>query len=184
MPLPYGMEQAAKQRLLGDPEHEIFFKLLDTVGNGTGVTDMSTTADVYFTRAPAGQIYVIDHITLTILDDAAIDIDGWGGLAALTNGCLFTLQRKETAAVTAYDIFDFTGGVSLKDHAQLGRLGELNFTTDAGACLIQLHVALGSPVRLDGDKGESIVFETQDSLTALVRQEVAITGRLFHGQLG
>lgn len=183
MPLPYGEAQAKKQMLLGDPEHELLFALLDTVGDGSGTKNMATTADVYLTKAPTNEIYVIDHITIGILDDSAIDVDGWGGIAALTTGCLFTIQREEGASA-AYDIFDFTGGETLKDHIQLGRLGEMNFISDATGCFVQLHMALGAPIRLDGDKGEAIVFEVQDNLSTLVRQEVAITGRRFLGKLG
>jgi hypothetical protein len=173
--IPYGEEQIQKARSMGSPEHEILTRLLDTVGNGSGVKNMAAAADEYFLTPPAGSIYVVERVFINILDASAVDIDGWGGIAALVTGCKFEIRRQEAAASPAIVARDLTGGETLKDHIQLGRYARLDIQSDAGGCTVQAEYAVPT-LRLDGDRGESLVFETQDSLVALVRQEVCVTG--------
>jgi hypothetical protein len=140
---------------------------------------MAAAAARFYIKPPAKTVLIIDAIEITILDDAPIDIDGWGGLAALTTGCLFETRRRESTSA-AVVVKDFTDGVPLADHAQLANLGAISFVSDAGGCLVTVHIDLRGgpgPIRLDGDRGESLNFETQDSLIGLVRQNVAVIGR-------
>ena len=169
------MTQIEKAKLMGSPVHDVLTRLLDTVGDGSGTTDMATTADIYYLTPPEGQIYIVENIFINILDDAALDIDGWGGIAALASGCKFNIFRGSSSAR------DLTAGAPLQDHLQLGRYAKLEIETDAGGCIVHAHFAIPT-IRLDGDAGESLVFEVQDDLSSLVRQEVSVTGFLCQGK--
>lgn len=182
MPLPYGLEQIDKWLAMGSPEHEILARLLDTVGDGSGTKDMAGAANVYFIQPPAGEIYLIRNIVLTISDDAGFDADGWGGLAALANGCKFEIRRKEGAS-PAVVVRDLTDGVVLKEHAQLGRYGSLSLAVDAGGgCVVQAMFEYLPVIRLDGDRKEQLVFQVQDSLANLVTQEMMVLGLRCQGK--
>jgi len=174
MPLPYGETEIRRAYELGSREHEILSRLLDSVGNGTGTKNMAGAADEYLIKPPAGEIFLIDQIIVTIEDGAAIDVDGWGALVALTNGCLFRVRRQEAASpvVTVKDLAD---GTPFKSNIQLGRLGELYIFSSMTGCLIQAKLKIPT-IRLDGQRGESLSFETQDDLSGLTRQEVAVLG--------
>jgi hypothetical protein len=176
---PYGFDEALKLRHLGGPQHPILSELLDTDGDGDGTTNMATTADVYFTQPPAGQLYVINTIDILIADDGLLDVDGWGSLVALTTGCKLDITRAETATITPYSVHDFTAGVALKHHGHLARLGDISFTDSALGCLVQVHLNDIPTFRLDGDRGEALVLETQDNLSGLVSMEVKIHGHIF-----
>lgn len=180
MTIPYGPETLNKALLMGDPEHSIMHRLLDSLGDGSGNKNMAAVAGRFYMKPSAHEILIVDSIEITILDASPIDIDGWGGLAALVNGCLFETRRRESTS-PAVVVKDFTGGVTLKDHAQLANFGPISFVSDVGGCLVTLHIELrndSGPIRIDGDRGESLNFVTQDSLVGLVRQNVMAIGRL------
>ena len=180
MTLPYGPETLDKALLMGDPENSGFHRLLDSLGTGIGNKNMAAAAARFYIKPAAHEVVLVDQIEITILDDAPIDIDGWGGLAALTTGCLFEVRRRQSTSPASV-IRDFTNGVPLADHGQLANLGPITFTSTAGGCLVTVHMDLrngSGPVRIDGDRGESLNFETQDSLVGLVRQNVCAIGRL------
>jgi hypothetical protein len=176
--VPYGYDEALKIHHLGSPEHPILSELLDTVGDGSGTKDMATSADTYLLAPPAGLLYVIDAIHLVITDGAALDVDGWGSLAALTLGCNFDIKQG-VAPVSAHD---FTSGVTLKSHGHLARLGPIEFTSTALGCIARVHICENTPFRLDGDRDETLVFQTLDDLTALSSMEVGVFGRVFYAK--
>ena len=174
MPLQYGEENIRRVLLMGSREHEILARLLDTVGDGTGTKNMAAAAATYRIKPPVGEVYLIHNIFANILDDAPIDMDGWGGIAALANGCKFEIRRQE-AASPAVVVRDLTDGQPMKDNLQLSRFGRLETQSGATGCIIHVDFKLPA-IRLDGDRGESLVFQTQDNLAALVRQEVSVAG--------
>lgn len=172
----YSMDAAYKQKLLGNPTNDILARYLDSVGDGSGTKNMAAAADEYFLAPGSNLIYVVDHIRIAIVDDAALDADGFGGLAALTNGCLLKVQSVDGNVA---DIVDLTDDVSIKSHGELSGLGKLSIIDEAAGCFVQCDVELGAPIRLNGDRNERLLFKTQDDLSGLVSLYVFATGRIF-----
>lgn len=176
--LPYSEESAARHKAIGSPNHAELVRHLDTNRDGTGTTDMATTADTYGIEPPAGTIYVIDKIRIAITDASALDADGFGGIAALTTGCLLEIREKPGDSAEQ-KIHDFVQAAAIKSHAHLMAMGQTELYAGTADCAVQTEIALGAPVRLDGNRNEALVFQTQDDLSALSGMGVLIVGREY-----
>lgn len=176
--LPYSEESAARQQLIGSPNHAEFNQRLDTNRDGTGTTDMATTADVYGIAPPTGTIYVIDDIRIALTDGAVLDADGFGGIAALTTGCLLEIREKPGDSDEQV-IRDLTLGATIKSHTELAAMGHAEFYSGTADCIVQASLAPVAPIRLDGDRGEALVFVTQDDLSGLSSMGVTAVGREY-----
>jgi hypothetical protein len=176
--LPYSEESAARHKALGSPNHAELVRHLDTNRIGTGTTSMNTTADVYGIKPPSGIIYVIDAIRISFSDATALVASGFGGLAALANGCLLEI-REDPGGSPEQSVRDLTLGAPIKTHVQLAAMGPTEIYSGAADCLVQSAVAAGAPFRLDGNRGESLVFAVQDDLSGLTEMGVVAVGREY-----
>jgi len=176
----YSLDTAYKQKLLGNPTNDLLGRFLDTVGDGSGTKNMNVAADEYFIKPGADLIYVIDKVSILIEDDAVLDPAGFGGRATLTTGCLLKVQEDNGGA--PHDIVDLTDGIAIKTNGELALIGHLTVADGAASCFVQCDVSLGAPIRLDGNRNERLLFETQDlvgELGNLVKLYVFVAGRIF-----
>ncbi len=155
-----------------------FARKLDTVGNGTGTTDMavdgSGTPAVYRIKPAVGQIFQISRLIFYIEDASSIDTGGWGGVGGgnpLTNGCL--LQKKQGGSTNTGILLNSNGHLASimydVNHEKFGSgneflVGRLTFTK------------FGGEIRLIGDNGDELLFTIQDDLTGLDAQYVTAQG--------
>jgi hypothetical protein len=175
----YSEDTASKQRLLGNPTNDILARYLDSVGDGSGTKNMATTTDEYYLSPPTDQIFVIDKIRISITDGATLDADGFGGIAALVNGCILKIQRNESQVV---DIRDLSDAITIKSHGELASLGKLYVASEAAGCIVECEIDYGigaAPLRLDGKNKERILFHVQDDLSSLSKVYVFASGRMF-----
>jgi len=175
----YSQDAAYKQKLLGNPTNDILARYLDSAGDGSGTKNMAAAADEYFLTPGSNLIYVVDHIRIAITDNVALDADGFGGLAALTAGCLFKVQSVDSVVA---DIVDLANGVPIASHGELSGLGRLSIIDEAAGCFVQCDMDLGAPIRLDGNRNERLLFETKAgavNVSGLVSLYVFATGRIF-----
>lgn len=177
----YSEDNARKQNALGSPTIDILSRYLDSKGDGTGTKDMSVAVpNEYFIQPSGKTVHVIDKIIISIEDDAPIDADGFGGIVALTNGCLLKIKRGGSETVNLLDLFD---GVPLKSHGELAALDHFTTRDTLTGCIVRGMLDLKkSPIRLDGDLGEFLSFETKDNLSSLTKLYVRVGGRIFRNR--
>ena len=178
----YSLDNANKQKALGNPTNDILNRFLDSVGDGSGTKDMAAAADIYYLTPPDGLVYVVDSLRITLGDATSFDADGFGGGAALATGCLLKLEEfNDVAAV----IHDFTDAVPIKSHEELAALGRLEVSdglVQTPGCLVRCTIPWfeeGAPVRINGSKDERLAFTVADSLAGLTKMFVFAQGRIF-----
>ena len=85
-----------------------FVQTMDTVGDGSGTTeilgDFSAAAETFEVAGPtaADEHLVIVRVMVYTEDNASIDVEGYGGAAALTNG--LTLDVTDSAGASVVDL--------------------------------------------------------------------------------
>lgn len=170
-------DAAQNHKLLGNANNDMLMRYFDSVGNSTGTKNMATTVDEYFLTPGVNDIYLIDSIRFAITDSSALDADGFGGIAALSNGCLLKLQEFNDVAS---DILDILDGVPIKSHGELSAIGDIMVSdTTIPGCFIRIDMHFSAPLRLDGSKYHRLMFKVQDDLSALVSVYVYTCGRVF-----
>jgi len=177
MTRPYSVESAEAHKLLGDPNHAELARYLDTVGDGSGSKNMHVAAATYRLSPPSGLIYVIDEIRIVGWDDTVAAGVSFMGLVALTLGCKLEIRSKPSDSDEIV-IEDLTNGVTIKTNGDLACLGETILFNQGAESLVQCSIK-GTPYRLEGNKGESLVFQTQDSLANITGLHVMARGRIY-----
>jgi hypothetical protein len=145
-------------------------------------TDMSSTAGtlgspvIYQIAPPAGAIWQITRLLISIADNTSMDDGTFGGITALTNGVLL---RGNAATVRNATLWKNNGDIALDMYdvtytakapaGENGLRGRWTFTK--GEFIVEL----------DGDQGDAIEFLIQDDLTALTSFKVRAQGRLYGG---
>jgi hypothetical protein len=164
--------------MVGSSSHDEFSRYLDTNRDGTGSVDMNATAATYGIKPDVGEIYVIDSVRIAITDASPLDADGFGGLAALATGCLLEIREKPGDS-DEQAIASLSQGSPIHSHAQLVAVGPTELYSGAADCIVQTEVALAAPIHLDGSRGESLVFQTQDDVSGLTGLHVLAVGRVY-----
>ncbi len=159
-------------------------RLLDTVGDGTGATDMSLNfvAPTLFKLAPPkGSTYYITEIAITFVATGGVSPSGYGSGAVLVNGLQFVLFVSgqsiiipQLAAIMSN--FELTLATI--------RVGEIAFQgNDRGFKGILDFTVLGlPPVQLNGDIGDELQLTLEDNYTTRVasgEQAVSVYGSSF-----
>lgn len=176
----YSEESAAMHMSIGDPNHEEFARHLDTVGDGSGTKNMAAVAATYRLTPPSGTIFVVDEIRIVGWDNAVPAGGGFIGIAALVTGCKLEIREKPHGA-TETVVEDLTGGVPIQNNGHLCLLGTTTFMIESVGiqCIVQCSIKNKSPYRINGSRGESLVFQTQDNLAGLVGLYVSALGREY-----
>ncbi len=159
----------------------IFFRYLDTVGDGSGTKDASAnfgTPDYYFIKPPAATHYVVERLTITIQDTTATTAlaDRFGTSAAITNGLQILYTKGTPGGGTTSIITDITDGVNIKKNSDILRLSSVantgSFTGAAEGAFVgevDFTRATGGALVLDGDNGEALAVYMSDNLSAMAK---------------
>jgi hypothetical protein len=152
------------------PASQIISQYLDSVGDGTGTTDMSTTADTYF-FAPTRPC-VISRMLIYIEDNASVVAGNYGGLSALSTGVSVT-------QVSGSETLNLHGQVTIKTNADWARLCYDVDYTGFGAGNQYVHVRWtfaksGIPVEMES--GDTLNMVISDDLTNLVSHYAMVQG--------
>lgn len=177
MTRPFSAESAMAHKLIGDPNHAELFQYFDTNGDGSGTKDMAAAVNTYRVTPPAGMMYMVDEIRIVGWDEQVAAGVTFMGITALTNGCKLEI-RSQPGASDEVVIEDLTGGVTIKSNGHLATLGETILFNQGAESLVQCSIK-GIPYRLDGNNGESLVFQTQDSLANVTEMYIAAIGRKY-----
>ena len=156
---------------------EPLFRFLDTAGNGTGTKDAIgdySSGQKFWIGPPAGKCYVLHRCIVQIRDTANPSADGYGNLAALTNG----IEPSVTINGTKTDLSD---GLTVKTNATWGRVC-FDVKLDAfgsGNDFISVRWTFsksGQPFILYGDDSDRFDMLLQDNLTGLVGHTFQVQG--------
>lgn len=151
---------------------------LDTVGDGSGTTNMATTSDTYFIAPPAGTIYALNRLNAYVEDgiNEKFGADLYGGIAALTTGIDISVE-------------DANGRLKLLTPKRIQKIGHWGllagvdmFFTDFPASSADMAMIRwtfekgGGAIWLNGDKGEFLQMVIHDDLSDLVEHRAAVQG--------
>jgi hypothetical protein len=155
------------------PIGETIAKIIIDISNSVG--SMASPQSYKITPA-SGQIWHIERLSLQMSHSAAGYIDSFGGIAALTNGCIIRKYNGNGtfATFTVWqsnaDIFtDFTN-IQFVDRAGGG--------TTYGTLGVGSFADIGVTVKLDGTLGEYLEILVQDDITALSLFQLKAQGHL------
>jgi len=174
----YSIESAEAHKLVGDPNHAEISRYLDTTGDGTGTKDMSAAAATYKLTPPAGTMYILDEIRIVGWDDQVAAGVTFMGITALTNGCKLEI-RSQPSLSDAVVIQDLTDGLPIKSNGDLACLGNTVLFNQGAESLVQCSIKGFAPYRLEGSRGESLVFQVQDNLSTVTKLYVTALGRAY-----
>lgn len=154
------------------------FKILDTVGDGTGTIDQAvngaTVPVVFKVAPPAGSIYTFKRLNLIAAAANWNRADLYGGLT-LTNG--IQVYVGNSGGIT----MDFTEQLTIKAWPYWGLLAGSDIPTTGGVGVDSLSVrwtfAKGrGDISLDGNQGDYFAIKIQDNLSTLAYQYAMIQG--------
>ena len=150
-------------------------QLVDSVGDGSGITDMATIAGDYFVKPGLNELMQISRLLLVMEDDAKFAGEKYTGSGALSTGIVIT---KEDAG----------GVLHLYTPQPIKKLGHwglvagvdmvlTDFTTGNDIVLVRWTLSKADHTTfLDGRKGEFIRFAVRDTLAAAVEHIVQVQG--------
>lgn len=161
------------------PVNKSIFRVLDTVGDGTGSTSQnvngSVTAVEYFVQPPAGTSYILKRMNVLVIDANFNVATSYGALAALTNGIKIEVRNINGV------VKDFTEQVKIKrsyDYTLLAG-GDNTSTGGAGADALRIRWTFArgyDDILLNGDTEDKLVVTIQDDLTGLDEQVMEVQG--------
>ena len=163
------------------PQKKLISQFLDLDGDGTGTInatgDFSGGADIFYIQPPAGDIYRISDLILSIEDgNDTMRWNYYGGIGSeLTNGIRVRIQD------TGGTIVDLDGGEAIKSNADWGsHCGEINLRVEAiGNDFLNARWSFGESgqhIRLDGDNSERLEVVVNDDFSDLVSQYFKVNG--------
>lgn len=149
--------------------------MISSVGDGSGVVEMATTAAAYKVIPPEKFLYTLERMHVYIEDNAKFRGDYYGGSAALATGIKIT---KENAGGV---LVNYTPYLYTKiGHWGLGSGRDMqptDFQTGNDIALVRWTFnKAGQPVTLNGNDGEFLKFNVADSLAALVSHLAIVQG--------
>lgn len=142
-------------------------ELFDTVGDGSGQTEMAAASNIYKVVPPLGIKYFVNRINIYVEDVPKFRGDRYGSSASLTNGIDITVHNGSGS------IFRYT-------NSPIKRIGHWNllsgidmFFTDfpSGNDIAAVRWSLdksGDPLELNGNDSEFIQIKVQDDMSDLV----------------
>jgi len=152
------------------------YRLLDTVGDGTGTKNATgdySTPQAFRISAPSGGLYMIERMIVHIRDAQALSADNYGNLAELTTGVSVKVYNGDTEDV------DLTDGEPIKNHADWDGQCYDGKTTDFGSgnnfyTVRWTFSKAGQPLYLHGDW--NLRVELADNLTGLIKHQFRVQG--------
>ena len=169
-----------KSGSLSGLQHTIISRYLDDVGDGSGSKNAngnySAAEEIFFCQPPAGQVFRISRIIISVEDGQGFRAERYGALgAALSNG--ITLRSSDDNGM----LVDFTNGIPITTNAEWGNLCfDVQLKSwGAGDELLLVRYTLtqsGQFLRLDGDRNQRIEAVFNDDLSGLVSHKFIIQG--------
>ena len=179
---PFNADVVQGKYLTGEHGYMILRRRLDSVGDGTGVTNMATVADEYFLAPGTTEDFLVNTMRIIIEDTGDFPWDEFAATGgALANGCVLKIKQANTNGVLT-DVHDFGYGAdSIKLNADFLSLGNVSLSIDSAGrsiltCDISFKELLGYPLRFQGKEGYRLSFKIQDDLSGLDRMEIWIHG--------
>lgn len=141
-------------------------------------TDITGAADVHWTAPPADETWEIARIIINLRDAGTVNADTFGGISALTNGCLVQVLT----GVNSVEKVDLLDGLTLKNNGDFARhCYDLNISSatsgDKAVTVRWTFSKSGAPVTLRGGTKDKLVFTTQDTTTGLSEFTVMAQGK-------
>ena len=158
-------------------QKQLIFKRLDTVGDGTGVYDMSVDASAssvtYLVKPPAGEVWRVSAMLLYVQDSKGFDVDKWGNGITLTNGMMPRIKLNGS-------VFDLLQA-PIMNSGDIGSLSEAMTLHTFGSADDILTARwnfskTGQYVRLIGDDADELQIYLNDNYSGLSLQYIGIEG--------
>lgn len=149
-----------------------FSRFLDTNGDGTGTKNAngnySGATGTFYLAPPAGVIYRVERMLVTVEDTAGFSAAEYGNLGALLTNGIQVRVHNGTSTVQ-----DLTDGIPVKGNAGWARFcydADLKAWGVGNEILVARWTfsKMGAPLRLDGDATEALEVLLDDDLTGLV----------------
>lgn len=156
------------------PWHKVD-RLLDTIGDGMGLTEMASASNIYRCVPPIGKRYTLSRVNVYIEDNGKFRGDRYGSSTSLTNGINITLYD------TSGSLFCYTPRTIKKiGHWHLLAGVDMHFTNfPVGNDVVAVRWSFwkGSGyILLNGNKGEFLEFAVRDDLSDLVSHMAQVQG--------
>ncbi len=155
------------------------YRFLDLNGDGTGAKDVAlnhaAAQTPIFIKPPAGVVYVLSRMMVSIIAAGQVAAAKYGDLSALTNGIEVKLERDGDVLV------DFTDGLPVKTNSDWGKLCFDVATSGVGpgdtyVLARWTFTKAGKPLYLDGDRDDRLVVYQHDNLAGLTEQTYQVQG--------
>jgi hypothetical protein len=156
------------------------YRYLDTDGDGTGTKnangDYSGGEEIFYIQPPAGQIYNLNRMIVTVYDTTVIQAEEYGNLgAALGTGIVIRVSDDNGV------LLDLTDGIPITTNAEWT---QLCYDADvkawgSGNELVTVRwtfVKAGYPLRLVGDNNERLEVVLNDALDGLLSHYFMVQG--------
>lgn len=153
-------------------------QLFCSVGNGTGTTNMATTADDYMIKPSANELMEVTRLLLYMEDAGKFAGEKYTAAGALANGIVIT---KENAS----GILHTYNPQPIKVLGHWGLLAGVDmivtdFTVGNDIVLVRWTLSKADHrTTLDGRLGEFLNIEVKDTLAALVEHTAQAQGNVF-----
>jgi len=151
------------------PSRATFWRFLDTNGDGTGTKNANgstytATGTAFYIEPPAGNVYDITRLIVTVEDTAVSDATLYGAVL-ITNG--ITIRR-----VSGSDILTYTDGVTITTNTHWSRFCEVKTVTTQ----LQAICEFGGLIQLNGDRDERLEVRVRDDLSGLTGHYFMVQG--------
>ena len=176
----FSYKTTVPQNSLTGPQGHIVNRYLRLSGSDAGtnnaVGDYSTNTGSFFCSPPAGEIWRVHRMIVTVLNtSSATNIDQYAGIAALSNGIQVKVQNGITQDLTNNDPIK-----KLIDWAtycyDLDLKNKVNNGNTCYAGVRWTFANSGQEIRLIGDNGDKIEVTCRDDLSALAEHHFLIQG--------
>lgn len=154
-------------------------QLFSTGGDGTGTTNMATTAAAYYLTPPDNTIYDIFRLNVVMQDSGKWRGDYYTAAGSLASGIVITHEN-------AGGVIHTFNPLPIKSIGHWSLLSGIdvfptNFTVGNDLFYIRWTLARGTgdPYTVDGREGEFIKINVQDSLAALVEHYIQAQGVMY-----
>ncbi|TFH43608.1 MAG: hypothetical protein E4H01_11825 [Lysobacterales bacterium] len=155
-----------------------FDQAIDTIGDGSGISNMARVADNYFIRPSPSQEIELVRINIVMQDTGKFAGEKYSVAGALTTG--ISITKKDETGI----LHNFTP-VPIKRIGQWGLLAGVDmimtdFTVGDDIVLVRWTLEkAGASVFLDGTKGEFFQVSVPDTLAAFVDHTMHAQGQIL-----
>ncbi len=153
--------------------------LLESGGSAEMDVDGSSTSVPFEYTVPQGFYFLAERLCFVIIDQGGVNADTFGALAALDNGCLLEVERKNKIAK------DLFAGLPIKSNGEWSALSGVDVSQLSGNRGVGIRWTLskstGFPLRLHPQ--DIIRLIVRDNLTALNLFRTTIQGVIISTSL-